>query len=196
VIDDESWYLGDPIKQLELSACGFLANACQFKGVSPIDDSDDTPMLDIPPGLSKPVTDLHEVQYAYAVKHPEVYDPVQLSASLYKEVTKIAETMGVFQPVCDVASEVDANAVFIPSMMLTKQKYFANGLKDSISCRLAMLGNRQSVEMCGDTYSATADDATMVCCMSAFQAHALQHNYVHDLEYMAFDVCGAFLHVD
>jgi len=46
----------------------------------------------------------------------------------------------------------------------------------------------------GDTYAATADESTMLCCLAAFQAHAIQHGYIHELEYESFDVCGAFLH--
>ena len=150
----------------------------------------------IPPGLCKPKTGLHEVQYAFAVKHPEVFDPGQLAASLEKELNKMTTGMGVLEVVTDAAKQVDANALFLPAMILSKQKYLTNGDKDCISSRFAIMGNLQDPAMCGDTYAATADDATMVCCMAAFQAHAVQHNYVKDLEYESFDVCGAFLHVD
>jgi hypothetical protein len=125
-----------------------------------------------------------------------MYDPEQLAASVVKELDKIITGMGVLLPVTDAATEVSADAEFVPCMMLSKQKYLTDGSKDCISSRLAMLGNRQNPELCGDTYAATADDATMVCCMSAFQADALRRGYVHDLEYESFDVVGAFLHVD
>lgn len=103
-------------------------------------------------------------------------------------------SMGVLHIVSS-NSQIEANAVFVPSMLLCKQKYHSDGSKDVISSRFAMNGSNQDPAMYGDTYAATADEASMVCCMSAFQAHGVQHNYVHKIHYESFDVVGAFLHV-
>lgn len=156
----------------------------------------ETPASAIPPGLRKPTIDLHEVQYAYAAKHPETYAPCDLAASLEKELHKMTEKMAVLELVTDPVAQVAPGAVYVPSMILTKQKYLTNGEKDCVSSRFALMGNRQDPALCGDTHAATADDASIVCCMSAFQAHALQEGYAADLQYDSFDVCGAFLHVD
>jgi hypothetical protein len=150
----------------------------------------------IPAGLRKPTIDLHEVQYTFAAKHPESYDPRALAASLEKELHKMTVKMEVLEVVTDPATQIEPGAVYVPSMILTKQKYLTNGEKDCVSCRFALMGNRQDPALCGDTHAATADDASIVCCMSAFQAHALKEGYASDLQYDSFDVCGAFLHVD
>jgi hypothetical protein len=104
--------------------------------------------------------------------------------------------MEVLEVVTDPATQIEPGAVYVPSMILTKQKYLTNGEKDCVSCCFALMGNRQDPALCGDTHAATADDASIVCCMSAFQAHALKEGYASDLQYDSFDVCGAFLHVD
>ena len=151
---------------------------------------------DIPAGLCMPKKDQHEVSYNKAKKNPGAYPVDQLAASLVKEMAKMTTGMGVLEIVYDAARQIDKDALFVPSMLLCKQKYLANGDKDCISSRFAMIGSAQDPAMFGDTSAATADDATMLCCMSAFQAHAIANDYIKDVEYEAFDVCGAFLHVN
>lgn len=102
----------------------------------------------------------------------------------------------MFELVTDVATQVDDNALYVPSMILSRQKYLPNGDLDKITCRWAMIGSHTDPAMFGDTSAATADETSMLCCMSAFQAHAVQHQYLSDLDYDSFDVCGAFLHID
>jgi hypothetical protein len=150
----------------------------------------------LPPGLHLPVREQHEVAYAHARAHPELFPPEQLKAGLDREMNKMFDGMDVLELVTDADSQVHDNALFVPSMILAKQKYHPNGDKDKVSCRFAMIGSRTDPAMWGDTSAATADESTTICCMSAFQADATYHNYLDTLGYESFDVCGAFLHVD
>jgi hypothetical protein len=150
----------------------------------------------LPAGLHLPVREQHEVAYAHARARPELFPPDQLKAGLAKEMHKMFDGMQVLELVTDAATQVHNDALFVPSMILSKQKYHPNGDKDTISCRFAMIGSRTDPAMWGDTSAATADEATTICCMSAFQADAVANEYVADLGYESFDVCGAFLHVD
>ena len=149
---------------------------------------------DIPPGLSAPKREQHEVSYTFAAKHPELFPSALLQASSDKEMHKMFTKMQVMELVVDFNKQVNSDAIFIPSMLLSKKKYHSDGTMDCVSSRLALNGAMQKEGTYGDTYAATADEATTVCCMSAFQAHALQHGYERDLAYESFDVCGAFLH--
>ena len=150
----------------------------------------------IPEQLTMPQREQHEVSYNHAKAHPELFPPAELAASLVKEMLKMTTGMGVLEVVTDPKAQIDKNALFVPSMLLSKQKYKANGDKDVISSRFAMIGSRTDPAMFGDTSAATANEGAMLCAMSAFQADAVQHNYTQDLGYESFDVCGAFLHID
>ena len=156
----------------------------------------EVPSTSRPFGLHMPIREQHEVSYNYAHKRPHLFPPDKLKAGLDKEMYKMFDGMGVLQLVEDEATEVDKNALFVPSMLLTRQKYHSNGDKDVISCRFAMIGSQTDPAMFGDTSATTADEASMLCCMSAFQADGVQNNYVQDIGYESFDVCGAFLHID
>jgi hypothetical protein len=149
-----------------------------------------------PEGLHMPLREQHEVSYNYACKHPQLFPQDQLEASLVKEMKKMTTGMGVLEEVTDPQKQIEANALFVPSMVLCKQKYHSDGSKDVISSRFAMIGSQTDASTFGDTSAATADEATMLCCMSAFQAHAITEGYVQQLGYESFDVCGAFLHID
>ena len=149
-----------------------------------------------PHGLHMPIREQHEVAYNYAKARPELFPPDKLKAGLDKEMYKMFDGMGVLELVENEAKQVDKNALFVPSMMLTRQKYHPNGEKDVIGCRFAMIGSTTDPAMFGDTSASTADEAYMLCCMSAFQADGVQHGYVKQIDYESFDVCGAFLHID
>jgi hypothetical protein len=151
---------------------------------------------DIPAGLHMPKREQHEVGYAYAKKHPEIFPEAQLQAGLNKEMTKMFSGMHVLEEVTDAAAQVAADAIYVPCMLLAKQKYLASGDLDTIAVRLAMIGSLTDPALFGDCSAATADEATMLCCMSAFQADAVWHGYEKDMGYESFDVCGAFLHTD
>jgi hypothetical protein len=148
----------------------------------------------LPPGLRAPLREQHEVSYNHAKAHPEQFPPDQVRAGTAKEMDKMTTGMEVFELVTDAATQIDKDALFVPSMMLVKQKYHPSGDKDVISCRFAMIGSHTDPKLFGDTSAATADEATMLCAMAAFQADAIQRGYIDDIEYAAFDVCGAFLH--
>jgi hypothetical protein len=150
---------------------------------------------DIPVGLRVPTCDLHEVTYNKALKDPVKYPPDQLAASVAKEMHKMFDQYAVFREITDYSTQVQPNALFIPSMALSKVKYHADGSVAGISTRLALNGTFQKPGDVGETYAATSDEASMLCLMSAFQADAIQHGYIDTLEYEKFDVRGAFLHV-
>ena len=151
--------------------------------------------LDVPAGLRLPKSDMHEVPYAKALKDPITYPRPALTASVAKEVSKLTDRYQALQLVTD-SSQIEPDALFINGILLSKVKYLADGAIDRISTRFALNGTLQKEDDYGETYAATPDEAAMICCMSAFQAHAIKHNYVQDLEYESFDVEGAFLHVD
>jgi hypothetical protein len=156
--------------------------------------SEITTPSDIPQGLSTPTREQHEVNFNHAVKHPELFPPHLLQASTDKELHKMFQKMEVMELITDYDKQVDKDAIFIASMMLSKIKYHANGKMDCVSSRLALNGAMQKEGTFGETFAPTADESSMLCCMSAFQAHAIQHGYINELEYETFDVCGAFLH--
>jgi hypothetical protein len=149
---------------------------------------------DVPVGLRAPLREQHEVSYASALKNPALFPPALLDASVAKECDKMVPKLAVMDLVTDYKRQVAPDAIYIPCMLLCKPKYHSSGEFDCISSRLALNGAMQKEGTFGDTYAATADEASTLCCMSAFQAHAIQHNYTSQLQYASFDVCGAFLH--
>ena len=148
----------------------------------------------LPQGLHMPSREQHEVPYNHAKDRPLLFDPKDLAAGLEREIDKVFNKYLVFELVTDARTQIDKNALFVPSMILARQKYLSNGDKDVISCRWAMVGSATDPSMFGDTSAATAEEAKMLCCMAAFQAHSIQYDY--DIDYEAFDVNGAFLHID
>ena len=158
--------------------------------------ADVTNPLDIPAGLHLPTTDLHEVPYLKAFKNPEKYPREALHLSVNKEIDKITTRFKALEVITDPSTQIDSDALFINGILLSKVKYHADGSIDRISSRFALNGTLQKDDEFGEIYAATPDEAAMLCCMSAFQAHAIQHNYVEDLEYASFDVDAAFLHCD
>ena len=151
-----------------------------------------TDPLDIPAGLHLPSTDLYEVPYMRAFKNPEKYPRLALQQSVTKEIDKLTERFKALEVVTDPSTQIEPNALFINGILLSKVKYHADGSVDRISSRFALNGTLQKEDDYGATYAATPDEAAMLCCMSAFQAHAIQHNYIEDLEYASFDVDVAF----
>ena len=81
-------------------------------------------------------------------------------------------------------------------MLLSKVKYLADGSVDRITTRFAINTTQQKNGDYGETYAPTPDNASMLMCMSAFQAHAIKYGYKDSLEYESFDVDGAFLQCD
>jgi hypothetical protein len=157
--------------------------------------SEITNPLDIPAGLRLPKCDMHEVPYAKALKDPMTYPTPALTASVVKEVDKLITKYKALQVVTH-PSQIAPDALYINGILLSKVKYLADGTIDRISTRFALNGTLQKEGDYGETFAATPDEAAMLCCMSAFQAHAIQHNYINNLEYESFDVEGAFLHCD
>ena len=133
--------------------------------------------LDVPAGLRLPKSDMHEVPYAKALKDPTTFPRSALSASVAKEVSKLTDRYQALQLVTD-SSQIEPDALFINGILLSKVKYLADGTIDRISTRFALNGTLQKEGDYGETYAATPDEAAMICCMSAFQAHAIKHNYV------------------
>jgi hypothetical protein len=98
--------------------------------------------------------------------HPELFPSAQLTAGLNKEMTKSFEEMGVLELVTDF-SQIDSDALVVPSMLLAEQKHLASGDKDCISLRFAMIGSSTDASIFGDTSAATVDEASMLCCLAA-----------------------------
>jgi hypothetical protein len=93
-------------------------------------------------------------------------------------------------------SQIHKDALFISAILLSKVKYLADGAVDRITTRFALNGTQQKDGDYGETYAPTPDNASMLLCMSAFQAHAIKNGYQNLLEYESFDVDGAFLQCD
>jgi hypothetical protein len=195
-VDDESWYCppaaGAPLPCIDRSENLHQLDEAILPVVSFLSELHSS--SDIPAGLSAPKREQHEVSYTFAAKHPELFPPDLLQASSDKEMDKMFRKMEVMDLVVNYTKQVDSDAIFIPSMLLCKKKFHSDGTMDCVSSRLALNGAMQQAGTYGDTYAATADESTTLCCMAAFQADAIQHGYVNDLQYESFDVCGAFLH--
>jgi len=155
----------------------------------------DLPVADIPAGLHLPLAAMHEIPYIRALKDPMKYPPDQLKASLVKEIAKMVERFGALEIVVD-KSQINPDAIYVSALLLSKVKYLADGAVDRITTRFALNGTMQKEGDFGDTYAPTPDNAAMLLCMSAFQAHALKHGYAETLAYESFDVDSAFLQCD
>ena len=134
--------------------------------------------------------DNKEMTYRQGVK---TIPPDELRTAVATELTKLFDTHQAIRPI--LPSAIRPDAVRIYSSMLVKTKYFADGSYDRVSARLAAGGNTQPEGSYGDTYAPTADESSGLCAFASFAAHAVQHNYSHQLQYSNFDVKGAFLWV-
>ena len=142
-----------------------------------------------PSSLHFSAKDNKEMTYKQGVKS---LPPEELRAAVATELHKLFDTHQAIRPIHP--SAIQPTAVRIYSM-LVKTKYFADGSYDRVSARLAAGGNTQPEGSYGDTYAPTADESSGLCAFASFAAHAVQHEYSHQLQYSNFDVKGAFLWV-